>query len=274
MPDPSGIDLSSVVNSLSRSVVHLTMFFEKQKIATGTGVIFKNLENRGPFLVTAWHNLSGKEPDFLEIKNNMGSLPNKVLIEGHYTNIEKNLYDGDNNPLTNNPMYWRHSVSQHYDVTLLPLDGSGEINASLHNSFLDPEKNKQLQLHVSQTCFIIGFPEGLVDRSTPNLPLPVWKVGNIASEPYSNFCGEPLVLIDATTRRGMSGAPVIVREIQNGALHHRFVGTYVGRYSIKSEGNGKYIEDSAIGRVFKPDVIYDILNGGPNHCPLVPWKKC
>lgn len=38
---------------------------------------------------------------------------------------------------------------------------------------------------------------------------PVWKRGSIASEPLFNINLGPAILVDAVTRRGMSGSPVL-----------------------------------------------------------------
>jgi hypothetical protein len=74
------------------------------------------------------------------------------------------------------------------------------------SGYFDPQQNAQLSKpHVSQSCVIIGFPDGLIDTTHPTLPLPVWKTGHIASEPESDFKGQPIILIDGFTRPGQSG---------------------------------------------------------------------
>lgn len=274
------------LDPLNRCVVHLTMLSKidgnTQKISVGTGVVFKQPKAQSYFLATAWHNLAGREPDTLKCKDiHHLALPNYVLIEGHRFHLELPLYDQSNDAAGDNPLYWRHpdleqGGGQHYDVTVLPILARGPFHetSTMHESFFDPHLNNALSISVSQTCFIIGYPEGLVDNSSANYgPLPIWKVGHIASEPSINFRGEPLLLVDATTRRGMSGAPVMVRGITRaGRSAFRFLGIYVGRYTIKSEAEaGKYIEDSAIGRVYKPEIIHSILKVGASHNRPIPW---
>jgi hypothetical protein len=88
------------------------------------------------------------------------------------------------------------------------------------------------------------------------MPLALWKTGHIASEPESDFMGKPVVIVDATTRPGMSGSPVIVREFAIDGIHvasNRFVGIYTGRIGLN---DGR---DSALGEVFKPKVIHEIM---------------
>ncbi|QFS91530.1 hypothetical protein FIV07_12245 [Mycobacterium sp. THAF192] len=96
--------------------------------------------------------------------------------------------------------------------------------------------------------FIIGFPYRLT--SGPFLPL--WLRGTIASEPYFGYRVDdenlPLMLIDARTRKGQSGSPVIRHIGQNQFLMRRngtpglsilpqsdLVGVYSGRTSDESD---------------------------------------
>lgn len=72
-----------------------------------------------------------------------------------------------------------------------------------------------------------------------------------------------IVIVDATTRPGMSGAPVFVRLLtMTGApFQARLVGIYTGRVGMK---NG----DSALGKVFKPRVINETAESGLRY--LIP----
>jgi hypothetical protein len=103
----------------------------------------------------------------------------------------------------------------------------------------------------------------LVDKTTPRVPLAIWKTGHIASEPETDFQGEPVVIVDSTTRPGMSGAPVIVRQLtMTGApFAARLVGIYAGRIGILNDG-----KDSALGQVFKARLIREILEAKKS-CP-------
>jgi hypothetical protein len=114
--------------------------------------------------------------------------------------------------------------------------------------FFDESQNAgSVKLYAMQLCHIVGFPEGLVDRSDPKEPLPVYKSGYIASEQilptgywYRNansvsrtetdFQGKPIILIDAVTRPGQLGSPVFVGAtatafVQNGGCARRFTAT-------------------------------------------------
>jgi hypothetical protein len=255
------IDPASKINPFSRAVVHLTLEFNDVKLATGTGVIAKlPYSSTGPaaefqgrlFLITALHNFTGREPGG-KVKHSDGALPNTILVEGLYLKQRFSLYASQNDPNNDIPRFWVHPSGPSIDVSILPLDVSSYAG-TLDHSFFDVRENESaMELWVSQTCLIIGFPEGLIDRPREDLVLPIWKIGHIASEPAFFFNKEPVVLIDATTRPGMSGAPVFVSNNRRYELRNRLVGIYTGRTS----------ELSDIGRVFVPSVFPKIFQRGP-----------
>ena len=91
-----------------------------------------------------------------------------------------------------------------------------------------------------------------------------------ASDPGLDYDGRPAFLIDATTRGGMSGSPVVLRlhggyrtsennYIMAGGTTTRFIGVYSGRIHGQAE----------IGRVWRPHVIPEILQRftAPNQAP-------
>jgi hypothetical protein len=80
-----------------------------------------------------------------------------------------------------------------------------------------------------------------------------------------DYNGKPVFLIDATTRAGMSGSPVVLRQFggyntRNGGYFSsagfftRFMGIYSGRIH----------RDSEIGMVWRPEVIFEILGSITN----------
>jgi hypothetical protein len=91
--------------------------------------------------------------------------------------------------------------------------------------------------------------------------MPVWKTGHIATEPHVDFDeGIPVLLVDATARRGMSGAPVIVRSENR----TRLVGIYSGRFKQSlnddSSAQEKDLQVTAeLGWVFKWRVIDELI---------------
>jgi len=254
------VGVESKINPLSRTVVHVSLRVldvsgNAQEIGTASGVIRTRMGLN--YLITALHVLTGGERGG---KPGLKHPPNQILIEGFYSKWERNLYEGANDPYSDRPLYWKNPNSPGVDVGILPLRSGPKSNCSLHETFFNPTNNEASSLYVMQECYIVGFPYGLVDRTDPNLPLPIWKTGHIASEPFTDFQGQPKVLIDGLTRPGQSGAPVFVGSINYRGKFEvtRFVGIYAGREKAisRSTPDGEYWD---LGYVFKPIVVEEIF---------------
>ena len=216
MADPSGVSVESVVDPLSRSVVYLTLSFrnEEQGVRAEMGTATGRYHKGKNYLVTALHVLSGKEPDGT-YKDPRNWQPNYLRAQGFFTDFECALYEGENRPFYDDPLFWSHPAGPEIDVTVLPLGSSLPAECILDESFFDERKNvASVNIYAMHRCHIVGFPEGLVDLSDPDVPLPVYKTGHIASEPLTDFNGKPVVLIDGLTRPGQYGAPVFVQQLR------------------------------------------------------------
>lgn len=252
MLDP--VDPLAKINPFSRAVVHLTMYFndphsataERQILATGTGFVREIGDQY--FLITAGHNLTGRHPNTDKTISETCGIPNEVDVDGFHVQTSLPLYRSLNDPNDAEhcpPLFWRHPTDPTVDVVVLPFTAPSEWPMAWDESFFDEGLNQlDIRLTVTQTCFVVGFPLDLVDRTTPNHVLPIYKTANIALEPYLDFQGRPVVIIDVTARPGMSGSPVIIRQPYVGSYRHRFVGIYTGRLP------GLGIEDSALGIVY------------------------
>jgi S1-C subfamily serine protease len=113
-----------------------------------------------------------------------------------------------------------------------------------------------LVIQPSEAVSIIGFPFGFAATGR----LAIWKTGHVASDIDVNYDGKPAFLIDATTRSGMSGSPVVALRVgmwrtsqgvtmSAGQELVRFLGTYSGRIHVESE----------IGTVWKAETLQQIL---------------
>lgn len=249
----NGFNDLSQAHSFTRSAVLLTMGFEGTQLATGSGVIANYIDG-WRWLISALHNLSGKRPGSDAPISASGGLPNQLRVEGCNVDFAANLYQGGNNPNADRPLYAVHAKGSAIDVTAFPVPAATRVDYPLDSSFLIQRMNAGLPLYVGQQCYILGFPEGLIHRPFENAPFPIWKTGNIASEPLFDFDGQPKLLIDATTRRGMSGAMVVVSE----KGRNRFVGIYSGRYKQAESGDqldpNPYFT-AELGWVFRSEVV-------------------
>ena len=191
-------------------------------------------------------------------KNSIRNLiPNSIKVLHHYTNQLGNwspaiypLLDGESKPL-----WLEHPSINGVDIVAFPLtinDPNIKIfpfNLDLANTDLIPTP--------AMPVSIIGFPLGISAGGS----WPIWKTGHIATDPDLNYDGRPSFLIDATTRGGMSGSPVVIR--LNGGFNTRsgnmilaggFTTKFLGVYS------GRINDDAEIGRVWRPHLINEILN--------------
>jgi len=217
-------------SSFSRCAVKLTLLFNETALGVATGVVANH--GSGPVLITAGHNFTGRSPATGKPLSGHGGFPNRVRVQGCAADFYEELFSGENSPIDHPPRFATHSNAA-LDVAVLRSTKFGRFSHLLDVSFLTPSLNQELPLYVSQTCHIIGFPVGLTHEPAKNVLFPIWKTGHIATEPNSDIGeGDPRLLIDATTRRGMSGSMVIVR---NGG-RNRLVGIYTGRYKPATQG--------------------------------------
>jgi hypothetical protein len=88
---------------------------------------------------------------------------------------------------------------------------------------------------------------------------PIWKTGHVASDIDLDWDNKPAFLIDATTKSGMSGSPVIAKRV---SIYQTSNGNTIGN-AVKFLGvySGREISDQGIevGFVWKPRTITEIL---------------
>lgn len=130
-----------------------------------------------------------------------------------------------------------------------------DIGAPLHPISLD----------VADELSIVGYPFGV----TGGAGLAVWTRGFIATELQIGHDGLPMYLVDARTREGQSGAPVVFFSRSGqfptghgiagglGANLMRFMGVYSGRINDQSD----------LGRVFTRAAVVDVLSSGVAPAP-------
>lgn len=132
-----------------------------------------------------------------------------------------------------------------------------------------------MAIQIGSQVFILGYPLGF----SHFMNTPIWKRGSIASEPHIETTESGgKVVIDATTRQGMSGAPVIMREtthyitetggIKRGVNATRFIGVYASRPNIPVAADLNDEDRRAeVGFYYKSGTVNEIIaNGvrGPN----------
>jgi len=247
-PNQKNIDPLSV-----RSLL-LEVKVNDHKLGNATGFVV--LSGGQPYLITNWHVVSGRNPETDEVISDTGGIPDEIQVVHHSSNNlgewvvkSERLHDEDGNE-----RWVEHPQGREVDVVALPLSNVGnEVEIyEMDLSLAQTDMMAQPAMPVS----IIGFPYGLASAGA----LPVWKTGHIASDPDLNYQGSPAFLIDATTREGMSGSPVVLRLtggyrdssgnlIMASGQRTKFLGVYAGRIHGQSE----------VGRVWRPRLIPEIL---------------
>lgn len=254
----------------SMAAIPIEMHFGQQHLSTGTAFFWK--EGCQHYLVTAWHNLSGRhfqtkrhisgtaaEPDRIRVWWNIDAQP---VGQKRTTFIP--IRDGDNDPL------WliHPEKGSDVDVALLPINPPNNVESYPINQL--PQNS--VGMSVGQDVFIIGFPLGI-----EGVGLPIWKRGSLASEWQIPSEAQPYWLVDTASRPGMSGSPVIQRVYKyeedpgswmdygnNGKSC--FLGVYSGR--LPSEGD----KDLQLGIMWSSVYIDNIVKGQQiEGQPAVQW---
>jgi len=243
------------IDPLSAVSLLLEVRLNDRILGTATGFIVQN--NGQNFLITNWHVVSGRNTDTGECLSSAGDIPNAIVIVhhlkdklGNWVLVKYPLY---NNEKPNWILHPKHTEENRIDVIALPIGNTlAEIAIyPLDLSLADTDMLASPALSVS----IIGFPFGMASDGA----FPIWKTGHIASDPDLNYKGLPVFLIDATTRSGMSGAPVILKTNtyipKSGGFVVRtgYLTLFLGVYS------GRIRKDIEIGRVWKPQIIKELL---------------
>ncbi|MFC3937792.1 hypothetical protein ACFOW3_24490, partial [Acidovorax facilis] len=229
--------------ALEISVVHLSMRFGDLKLAIGTGFLY---ERHGKlFIVTAWHNVTGRHSETLTCESSTAAVPDNILVtlrmrinhKGHdrepYPVSVRVPLVGEKNALFYiHPQGWPRvdvvaipfdldSVDMEFYVgdefrkqplrSIFPAPGNGDITfeccAFQQFAISDHELEQEWleRVEVTEELFIPGYPENI----QAHLTRPVWKRATIASSVQLGLNQQPQFLIDSASHKGMSGSPVV-----------------------------------------------------------------
>lgn len=242
------------VEPFSGVPLYLDIFRAEQRVSVATGFAVK--KDNSYYLITNWHVVTGRNFLTNEPLSNATAIdPDALRIWFHGLNlgqwVAKKIDIVDK---TGNKLWLEHERGREIDVVAVPLEISNDIkiyDADLRLADFD------LMLYPSEAVSIIGFPEGL----TSGGKFPIWKTGHIASDIDIDWDNRPAFLIDATTKSGMSGSPVIAKRVSifqsskgnqiGNAI--KFLGIYSGREISAVSG----IE---IGIVWKFKALAEILS--------------
>jgi hypothetical protein len=206
-----------MADPLSLPSLMLDLRVNDQQLARATGFVVERGDHR--YLITNLHVASGRNVETNEVISPTGAVPDTILIWHHsalteggvgaWTPREEALYDTAGQPLwiehpNKDVRDMDNPTEPIADLAALPLTEVDEGVAwwPLDLGLSDADVHVAPGVPVS----IIGYPFG---RTGPGL-FPIWKTGHVASDRDVDWA-QRFFLIDATTREGMSGAPVVYR---------------------------------------------------------------
>lgn len=246
--------MPAVIDDFSAKPLYLETYRGQQKLGIATGFVVENGDSN--FLITNWHVVTARNP-----YNNNRPLsatgvadPNilKVWFHGNRlgTWISKDIVLINDEQ---NKLWFEHERHEQVDVVAIPLTITEDMTIYTIDLAL---ADFDLMIYPSETVSIIGFPKGL----TSSGKLPIWKTGHVASDIDIDWDGNPTFLIDATTKSGMSGSPVIAKRV---CIYQTSRGNQIGN-AVRFLGvySGREIAETGVevGFVWKPRVISEILS--------------
>ncbi|MCB1808667.1 MAG: hypothetical protein KDJ99_27015 [Candidatus Competibacteraceae bacterium] len=246
------------IDPYSQAPLFTKMRFNSQELATGTSFFYRVKEQL--FLISNWHNFSGRNANTTNPLSKSGGLPNVVscylCLDEQY--IKREWFDFPLQDDSTNFWYEHPELGHTVDIGALPVELPEKYKAICINKL----PSSDLRLKVSSDVFVLGYPLGLTDTHG----LPVWKRASVATEPGTSL---PRFLVDTATRPGMSGSPVIHRfrgfyqhdESSSGLSGDDWIGegdSFVGIYSGRL---GASEVEAQLGIVWKRHLIDEIAEG-------------
>jgi hypothetical protein len=277
MTEPT-IDHIKSVDILSLCVVPITSLLNDVELSKATAFFYSGNLDGTPvlLLVSNWHVFSGRHiecPNKALMEN--GSIPNRIKIEvmkrlpGNIVELHHqfaDLYDADGAAI------WRqHRLKNNIDVGVLNL---GQALSGFAVEGINARANQyDMKIDIGNDVFILGYPLGF----SHFIKMAIWKRGSIASEPHLETPeSKHRIVIDATTRNGMSGSPVIMREkthyvseggqIKQHVNASRLLGVYSSRpiFNVADTSSIDGVGDTRaeLGYVYKSGLIEQTISEG------------
>jgi hypothetical protein len=247
------------IDEFSLTTVPIELRFNKTHLSHGTAFTWRDRESH--FLITNWHNVSGRDPNTNKHLSKTAAEPN--MLHAFFNSKDKNL--GDKHLIkmqirNEYEVFWyvHPALKRKVDLVAIPLVGA--IVSTIEFYPLNKMGSTDLLVKIGMDVFILGYPFGRGNG------LPVWKRGSIASEPDLVPIVDNYLLVDTASRPGMSGSPVILRSVGthltqgnnfvvSGDTANKLIGVYSGRLHTQDP------LDAQIGMVWPVVYIEEIIAG-------------
>jgi len=265
------------IDPISLCTTPVVLMNGEQRLSLGTGFFFlHSLEGaRYVFLATNYHVLTGFAPSQTD-----DPAGDRVVFYLHKSREQPGQVQRVIYPLftrDGTPMWLTNPRFPEADVALIPLATSVMEGCNLQciaQNWIDT----RILLRPASSVSMVGYPYGFHDTYNN---LPIWKTGSLASEPDFDFGGKPLLLVDISTFRGMSGSPVFA--IRQGAYEmaenqatigvaRKFLGIFSAFQTVRLKA---YLQELAqasrmavvteenlqLGYVWKASVLSEVVAG-------------
>lgn len=223
------------------------MYFDNQKLASGTAFLLARSKASHCTLVTNRHNVTGRHQETDECLDSNAAIPNAIVINFHkkgggWTSTRLPLYRDDGSP------WWieHPDLGKNADIVALNLSWGPDVIKIPY--YLETDLDKcNMDIRPAEPVSVIGFPFGL----SSSQKYPVWATGFLAQELDLVSQANPTFLIDCRTRPGQSGSPVIAyrpdwyrqknedgtvsTSLRPGETQWEFLGIYSGRIRKESD---------------------------------------
>lgn len=250
----------SEVDHISLVTTPIFLYKDESLVAQGSGFYYMYRDEQKKaviiFLVTNYHVLTGHAPNQpYHPKGNNIVFYTHTNKDNPASIVEMAL------PIFTNkgkPIWITSKDFVDADVAMIPLPDylSKNVMFCLSKDWIEED----IKIRPGFPVTLISYPMGYYDKINK---LPIWKTGNIASEPDIDFEDNHLFLIDAKAVCGMSGCPVFAMaygvyekesddKLLGGGIVRKFLGIYSGMWAEHG------IE--LVGHVWKANIIEDIIS--------------
>jgi S1-C subfamily serine protease len=195
---------------LSKGALYLEPLADDETpLAHATGFIARY---RGvAFLVTNRHIVTGLDNITNRVLDVHGRVPQRIRVHHHldhegelrWATEQIALYDD-----SGDRRWIEHpSLGSSVDVVAFVLSPPDLLESKPRYWVHDLEDQHDVPISAGRDVSVIGFPYG--QRTSDSNYTPIWVRGSIATEPEFDFDDRPVFLVDARTRQGQSGSPVV-----------------------------------------------------------------
>jgi len=265
------------VDHISLSTTPIFLSKGAKVVSQGTGFFYvhQDINLQILYLVTNYHVLTGTSPS-----ENKPPIGDNIAFQLHLSEVEHGKIKTVRFPLfakNGKPVWITSSPYPEADLAVIPLVTSLHQDCKI-NCISAKWATGDIKVRPTTNVTLVGYPYGFYDKENA---LPIWKTGNVASEPEVDFEGKPCFLIDVSAFPGMSGSPVFaisphgVYESKEGSIKMgRNLKTFLGIYSsMEMLRKKKYLEEIVhegkygiidyesleIGYVWKADLILETV---------------